>query len=60
MTLYDAFAFIDGAGYSIVEVTEIRPDMTCTVVCMRPCSTQRFVKETTVGHICINIHKEKS
>lgn len=55
MKTYEAFAFIDAAGYSIVEVLDIRSDGTCTVIGMRPCSTQQFTKETTVSHICINV-----
>ena len=53
--LYEAFAFIGAAGYSIVEVTEIRSDGTCSVVGMRPCSTQLFPLETTLEHICIHM-----
>lgn len=52
---YEAFAFIGAAGYSIVEVTEIRSDGTCSVVGMRPCSTQLFPLETTLEHICIHM-----
>jgi len=51
--MYEAFAFIDGAGYNITGMLEVRTDGTCTVECMRPCSTQVFVRETTLAHICI-------
>lgn len=53
---YEAFAFVGTAGYNIVEIKEIRADGTCSVVGMRPVSTQQFDLETTIEHVTINVH----